>query len=111
MYTHFNILLKFNAFRFVRFFLLRVHLKSAIFGIFNLSKLVCYGVVWCGAIQLHTLPLISQIDFNYNVFLSRPFYFFVYFSISFYTRLFDCENTHTQTKTKVEKKTVDPDAI
>lgn len=96
MYTHFNILLKFNAFRFVRFFLflLRVHLKQAIFGIFNLSKLVCYGVVWCGAIQLHTLPLISQIDFNYNVFLFRPFYFLSIFpSVS--TR--DCliAKTHT----------------
>lgn len=67
-------------------------------------------MLWCGAIQLHTLPLISQIDFNYNVFLSRPFYFLSIFpSVS--TR--DCliAKTHTQTKTKVEKKTVDPDAI
>lgn len=106
MYTHFNILLKFNAFRFVRFFFIFIArtFKASNFRHFQSFQT---GVLWCGVIQLHTLPLISQIDFNYNVFLSRPFYFLSIFpSVSTVESTRDCliAKTHTQTKTKVEKK-------
>lgn len=84
---------------FVGFFLLRVHLKQTIFGIFNLPKLVCYGMVWCDSISL---PLISQIDFNYNVFLSRSFYFCLFFDQFLHAIVWLRKHTH-KPKKKLKK--------
>lgn len=42
------------------------------------------------------------------MFFSLVHFIFVYFSISFYTRLFDCENTHTNQKKKTKKKQLTP---